>query len=70
MRRLQIENARLHEKGRFAREELRAKHDLCGIVYENEELHRVVSLAINVLTRYRVNPGRICLRSLRPWAAL
>ncbi|MGD8376341.1 MAG: sigma-54 dependent transcriptional regulator [Acidobacteriota bacterium] len=48
MRRLQLENARLQDQGRHARQELRAKHDLCGIVYESDELHKVVSLAISV----------------------
>jgi DNA-binding NtrC family response regulator len=48
IRRLQLENARLAERGRAAREALRLQHDLCGLVYESEEMHRVVSLALSV----------------------
>ena len=48
MRGLQLENRRLHEKGREAREALAARHDLCGLIYESDAIHRVVTLAVNV----------------------
>ena len=48
MRRLQLENRRLQDKSRVAREELARRHDLCGVVYESEEMQRIVSLAVNV----------------------
>ena len=48
MRRLQLENSRLQERSRREREELARTHDLCGLVYESEALHRVVTLAVGV----------------------
>ena len=48
MRRLQLENRRLHEKGREARETLATRHDLCGLVYESDAMHRLLALAVNV----------------------
>jgi len=48
MRRLQLENRRLQEKNRAAREELARRYDLCDVVYESDEMQRIVSLAVNV----------------------
>jgi DNA-binding NtrC family response regulator len=48
MRRLQIENRRLREKGQKARETLAARHHLCGLVYESDAMHRLVTLAVSV----------------------
>jgi DNA-binding NtrC family response regulator len=48
MRQLQLENRRLHQKGRAAREALAATHDLCGLIYESDAMHRLVALAVNV----------------------
>ena len=48
LRRLQIENLTRAERARHDREALRARHELCDIVYESEELHRSVALAVNV----------------------
>ncbi|HXI04640.1 MAG TPA: sigma-54 dependent transcriptional regulator [Candidatus Saccharimonadales bacterium] len=48
MRRLRLENRELHGQGRRAREALAERFDLCGIVYESEALHRIVTLAVNV----------------------
>ncbi|MGD8897830.1 MAG: sigma-54 dependent transcriptional regulator [Acidobacteriota bacterium] len=48
VRRLQLENRRLREKGQKAREALAARHDLCGLVYESDAMHRLVALAVNV----------------------
>jgi DNA-binding NtrC family response regulator len=50
MRTLQLENRKLQRRNREAREALARANDLCGMVYESEELHRVTSLAINVAT--------------------
>ena len=48
MRSLQLENARLQGERRQAREDLARDHDLCGLVYESNEMHRLVGLALNV----------------------
>ncbi len=48
LRRLQLENRRLQEERREARETLTAKHDLCGLLYESDDMHRLVGLAVNV----------------------
>ena len=48
MRGLQLENAALQEKNREARRELARSHDLCGLIYESEEMHRLATLATNV----------------------
>jgi DNA-binding NtrC family response regulator len=48
MRRLQIENTRLQQKSREARQELAERYDLCDVIYESEEMHRIVALAVNV----------------------
>jgi DNA-binding NtrC family response regulator len=48
MRRLQLENARLRQEGRRARETLAAEYELCGVVFESGAMHRVVTLALNV----------------------
>jgi len=48
MRRLQLENRELQQKGSRARRALAEKHDLCGMVYESEAMHRLVALALSV----------------------
>jgi DNA-binding NtrC family response regulator len=48
MRGLQLENEKLQEQNREARRELARKHDLCGLIYESEEMHRLATLAVNV----------------------
>jgi DNA-binding NtrC family response regulator len=48
MRELQLENARLLAEKSRAREELRNRYDLRGILYESAAMHRVVSLAVQV----------------------
>jgi DNA-binding NtrC family response regulator len=48
LRRLQLENDELQHGRRQARDELAAKHDLCGLVYESDAMHRVVTLALHV----------------------
>ncbi|HYK41355.1 MAG TPA: sigma 54-interacting transcriptional regulator [Thermoanaerobaculia bacterium] len=47
-RALEAERVRLAAARSRPREELAARHDLCGIVYESEAMHRVVSLAVQV----------------------
>ena len=44
LRALELENARLRQ----VREELRARHDLCDLVYESDAMHRAVLLAVHV----------------------
>ena len=48
LRELAHENTRLHARSRRARQSLTVGHDLCGLVYSNEAMHAVVSLAISV----------------------
>ena len=48
LRRLQLENDELLRQRRRARDELAAKHDLCGLVYDSDAMHRVVTLALHV----------------------
>jgi DNA-binding NtrC family response regulator len=48
MRALQRENATLRAARFRSREELAAGHDLAGVVYESEAMHRVVALAVQV----------------------
>jgi DNA-binding NtrC family response regulator len=48
LRRLKSENDRLKGESGRARRELAEKYDLCGLVYESEAMHRVVSLAVHV----------------------
>jgi DNA-binding NtrC family response regulator len=48
MRALEIENARLRDADRAAREALGMRYDLCGAVYESEAMHRAVDLAATV----------------------
>ena len=48
LRGLQLENAALQEKSREARAELARQHDLCGLIYESDEMHRLATLAVNV----------------------
>ena len=43
-----ISAMRLQQGGRRARETLAAQHDLCGLVFESDAMHRLVTLAINV----------------------
>jgi DNA-binding NtrC family response regulator len=45
---LQLENARIHEEKARARDELASRHALCGLIYESEAMHRLVSLAAQV----------------------
>jgi len=48
LRELAHDNARLRARGRRARRALAEKYDLCGIVYESDAMHELVSLAIKV----------------------
>lgn len=48
LRALEAENARLRSTRARPREELAGRYDLCGIVYESDAMHRVVSLAVQV----------------------
>jgi DNA-binding NtrC family response regulator len=48
MRRLQLDNRRLAEERRLAREEIHSRYDLRGIVYESAAMHELVTLAANV----------------------
>jgi DNA-binding NtrC family response regulator len=48
MRALQRENAALRAARALSRGELAALHDLAGVVYESEAMHRVVALAVQV----------------------
>ncbi len=48
LRRLQIEKARLGAARRAARRTLANRFDLCGAVYESEQMHNIVSLAATV----------------------
>jgi DNA-binding NtrC family response regulator len=48
LRRLQIENAQLRLQRQDSREALAERFDLCGLVYESDEIHRVVSMATQV----------------------
>ena len=48
MRELQVENERLHEGRRRARAELAERFDLCGVIYESDRMHEVLSLAVRV----------------------
>jgi DNA-binding NtrC family response regulator len=48
MRKLQLENARLQRQREQGRQELAERHELCGVVYESDEMHEVVSLAVKV----------------------
>jgi len=48
MRRLKLENRRLHEGRRLEREALAERHDLSGLVYESDVMHRVLTVALNV----------------------
>ena len=48
LRALQIENAVLQEQNRQVRRDLARRFDLCGLIYESEEMHRLVTLAVNV----------------------
>lgn len=48
LRQLQQENLRLAWQGARARREVQSRHDLCGLVYESQPMHDVVSLAVKV----------------------
>jgi len=48
IRRLQLENTRLRAAGRRARHALAETYDLGGLVYASQEMHAVVTLAVNV----------------------
>ncbi len=48
MRALEDENEQLRRDRDRARREIVDKNELCGLVYESEAMHRVVSLAVNV----------------------
>jgi DNA-binding NtrC family response regulator len=48
MRKLADENARLRARGRRERQQLAARHDLCGLIYNSAAMHAVVSLAVSV----------------------
>lgn len=48
LRTLELENRQLKADRERSRMELVQDHDLCGIVYESEIMHRVISLAVNV----------------------
>src|SRR5262245_2254646 len=48
MRELAAEEKRTHTERAQAREELASRFDLCGLLYESETMHRVVSLAVQV----------------------
>jgi DNA-binding NtrC family response regulator len=48
LRRLEVENRQLRADIEGSHQALAAEHDLCGIVYASGEMHRVVSLAVNV----------------------
>lgn len=48
LRKLQQENLRLAWQGTRARREVQSRHDLCGLVYESQRMHDVVSLAVKV----------------------
>ena len=48
MRRLKLENRRLHEGRRGERAALAETHDLCDLVYESDAMHRVLMVALNV----------------------
>lgn len=46
VRQLQLENAQLRAERADSRSALAAEHDLCGLVYESEAMHRTVQLAL------------------------
>jgi DNA-binding NtrC family response regulator len=48
LRAAEAENERLRAERAKPREELAKKHELCGLVYESEAMHRVVALAVQV----------------------
>ncbi len=48
LRELHLENARLRRARARDREALACRHDLCGAVYASQEMHAVVSLAVQV----------------------
>jgi DNA-binding NtrC family response regulator len=48
LRGVELENARLRDELRQSRDEVAAAHDLRGLVYASQAMHRVVTLALNV----------------------
>ena len=50
LRALALENTRLRREKARAREDLSARHDLRGLVYESAAMHRLIALAVQVAT--------------------
>ncbi len=48
LRRLQLEQSRIYAARRQARRALRQKYDLCGFIYESEQMHEVLTLATRI----------------------
>jgi DNA-binding NtrC family response regulator len=48
LRALKVENARLREKQARTRAALERDHDLCGVVYESDIMHRLIALALQI----------------------
>lgn len=48
LRRLQLEHSRIYAARRQARRALRQKYDLCGCIYDSEQMHEVVTLATRI----------------------
>jgi len=48
LRHLEIENRRLLSENEKSQRELAKEYDLCGIVYASREMHKCVSLAVNI----------------------
>ncbi len=48
LRQLQQENLRLTWRGQRARRDLRERHDLCGLIYESQAMHDLLTLAVKV----------------------
>jgi DNA-binding NtrC family response regulator len=48
LRELQVENQRLRTDVAASRQELQARHALCGVVYASSAMHRVVALAVQI----------------------
>ena len=48
MRELRLENQRLRAERTRSRAALAREHDLCGIVYDSESMHRLVTLAVQI----------------------
>jgi DNA-binding NtrC family response regulator len=48
LRALRQENIRLRAQGNRARRALAEKHDLCGVIYNSQQMHEVVRLAVSI----------------------